>query len=143
MNLSSFYSFLKTYPMIDLWVYVRKIRLFFYLRYIWANFSFCILMISKWFKTKVRFGLSNQLFLKLSKFREKTNIKAWFRDSFSLFSMFFKLRNESWYQLQQTFLIYYQYFRSWATFLLAFWCLNHAVTMSLHQGYIWHASIAA
>ena len=38
----------------------------------------------------------------------------------SNFSNFWKFRNRFWYQLKQMFLINYQYFRSYATFLLRF-----------------------
>ena len=47
--------------------------------FIWSIFSFYMLMIYLWFKTKARFG---------SEGRRKRNEKAWFRDNFFNFQIF-------------------------------------------------------
>ena len=58
------------------------------------------------------------------------------RFSFPNFSNFWKFRNRFWYQIEKMFLINYQYFWSYATFLLKFWhTVKHAVTMPSHHGY--------
>ena len=52
-------------------------------------FSFEILMISLWFKIKLRFGF-------------------WINDIGAIFSNLWKFRNKFWYQLRQKFLIHCQ-----------------------------------
>ena len=102
--------------------------------FIRANFSFYILMISQWFKTKVHFGFCHHLPWKLSWVRVKINKKTWFWGIFSIF----KFWNRFWYNLKQMYLINYQYFWSSKLFIKILTNnkidLKHAVTMLLHQG---------
>ena len=91
----------------------RKYKSFFFLRFLfaWVNFSFCILMISSWFKTKARFEFCHKLLLKLQKFRRKRNQNTWsLVFPFLIFPNFLKFRNRFWYQHKKTFLINCQYF---------------------------------
>ena len=70
-------------------------------------FSFEILMISLWFKIKLRFGFCHRLLLKLSRVRGKRSKKKK-HDIGAIFSNLWKFRNKFWYQLRQKFLIHCQ-----------------------------------
>ena len=54
----------------------KKMKHFFFLRFlfIWADISFYMLMISQWFKTKVRSWFCHQWLLKMLKVRGKKNM---------------------------------------------------------------------
>ena len=107
----------------EVW-YRRRCNSFFFLRFlfIWDNFSFYILMIPWWLKTKV--PLCHQLLLKPQRFRRNRNIlnrvsvKLF---SFSSFSNFWKFRNRFWDQLKKMFLKIYRCFWRYAIFSLKFW----------------------
>ena len=64
------------YVGIEVWLR-RRYNSFFFLRFlfIWANFSFWILTISNWFKTKTSFGFYHWLLLKVSRVSRLQRLK--------------------------------------------------------------------
>ena len=109
--------------------------IFLWFLFISANFSFYILMISQWLKTKSRFRFCHRLLLKLSRVRRKRNKKAWFPDSsfhFQIFEISGYLEIDFSINFKQMFLNNDQFFWSYSTFLLKLWD-----TMK----YIWRKSL--
>ena len=132
-----------------LWWYDRgnDTTFFSFIDSIYLTFYFYMLMISNGLKPKLFWDFVINC-VKGERKKKPKSIILGQRFSFWHFSDFWKFRNIFWYQVKHMFLINYQCFRSYATFLLNFWHTINQISIMLLQccytrDIVWNVSIAA